>query len=90
MKLFDGYSCNTNRYILGLLFSKLMTMMLLKLMNEMIIVNMNLSIKALVQTLAVFLIIFIVIGIRNTIVIRNKRIIELFNKSPEKYRFKNL
>ncbi|HHY0049557.1 TPA: ABC transporter permease, partial [Clostridioides difficile] len=73
---------------LGLLFSKLMTMMLLKLMNEMIVVNMNLSIKALVQTLAVFLIIFIVIGIRNTIVIRNKRIIELFNKSPEKYKFK--
>ncbi|HBG5344756.1 TPA: ABC transporter permease [Clostridioides difficile] len=73
---------------LGLLFSKLMTMMLVKLMNEMIVVNMNLSIKALVQTLAVFLIIFIVIGIRNTIVIRNKRIIELFNKSPEKYKFK--
>ncbi|HBF6469860.1 TPA: ABC transporter permease [Clostridioides difficile] len=73
---------------LGLLFSKLMTMMLVKLMNEMIVVNMNLSIKALIQTLAVFLIIFIVIGIRNTIVIRNKRIIELFNKSPEKYRFK--
>ncbi|HGM3894604.1 ABC transporter permease, partial [Clostridioides difficile] len=44
---------------LGLLFSKLMTMMLVKLMNEMIVVNMNLSIKALVQTLAVFLIIFI-------------------------------
>ncbi|MBZ1283520.1 ABC transporter permease, partial [Clostridioides difficile] len=73
---------------LGLLFSKLMTMMLLKLMNEMIVVNMNLSIKALVKTLAVFLIIFIVIGIRNTIVIRNKRIIELFNKYPEKYKFK--
>lgn len=73
---------------LGLLFSKLMTMMLVKLMNEMIVVNMNLSIKALVQTLAVFLIIFIVIGIRNTIVIRNKRIIELFNKYPEKYKFK--
>ncbi|HGM1148027.1 TPA: ABC transporter permease [Clostridioides difficile] len=73
---------------LGLLFSKLMTMMLVKLMNEMIVVNMNLSIKALAQTLAVFLIIFIVIGIRNTIVIRNKRIIELFNKSPKKYRFK--
>ncbi len=67
-----------------------MTMMLVKLMNEMIVVNMNLSIKALVQTLAVFLIIFIVIGIRNTIVIRNKRIIELFNKYPEKYKFKNL
>ncbi|HAU5257245.1 TPA: FtsX-like permease family protein [Clostridioides difficile] len=73
---------------LGLLFSKLMTMMLVKLMNEMIVVNMNLSIKALVQTLAVFLTIFIVIGIRNTIVIRNKRIIELFNKPPEKWRFK--
>ncbi|EGT4214386.1 ABC transporter permease, partial [Clostridioides difficile] len=73
---------------LGLLFSKLMTMMLVKLMNEMIVVNMNLSIKALVKTLAVFLIIFIVIGIRNTIVIRNKRIIELFNKYPEKYKFK--
>ncbi|KPI54391.1 ABC transporter permease [Clostridioides difficile] len=73
---------------LGLLFSKLMTMMLVKLMNEMIVVKMNLSIKALVQTLAVFLIIFVVIGVRNTIVIRNKRIVELFNKSPEKYRVK--
>lgn len=73
---------------LGLLFSKLMTMMLVKLMNEMIVVKMNLSIKALVQTLDVFLIIFVVIGVRNTIVIRNKRIVELFNKSPEKYRVK--
>ncbi|MBY2478021.1 ABC transporter permease [Clostridioides difficile] len=71
--------------VLGLLFSKLMTMMLVKLMNEMIVVKMNLSIKALVQTLVVFLIIFIIIGIRNTIVIGNKRIVELFNKSPEKH-----
>ncbi|MFL8674127.1 ABC transporter permease [Clostridioides sp. GD02404] len=70
---------------LGLLFSKLMTMILVKLMNEMIVVKMNLSAKALVQTLVVFLIIFIVIGIRNTMVIRNKRVVELFSKLPEKH-----
>lgn len=70
---------------LGVLFSKLMTMILVKLMNEMIVVKMTLSIKALVQTLVVFLIIFIVIGIRNTMVIGNKRIVELFNKLPEKH-----
>ncbi|MER0285568.1 ABC transporter permease [Clostridioides difficile] len=70
---------------LGLLFSKLMTMILVKLMNEMIVVKMNLSVKALVQTLVVFLIIFIVIGIRNTMIIRNKRVVELFNKLPEKH-----
>lgn len=70
---------------LGLLFSKLMTMILVKLMNEMIVVKMNLSAKALVQTLVVFLIIFIVIGIRNTMIIRNKRVVELFSKLPEKH-----
>ncbi|MCC0742274.1 ABC transporter permease [Clostridioides sp. ZZV14-6044] len=66
---------------LGFLFSKLMTMILVKLMKEIIGVKMTLSIKALIQTL----VIFVVIGIRNIIVISNKKIVELFKKSPEKY-----
>ncbi|MCC0640183.1 MULTISPECIES: ABC transporter permease [unclassified Clostridioides] len=70
---------------LGFLFSKLMTMILVKLMKEIIVVKMTLSIRALIQTLGIFLIIFVVIGMRNIIVIRNKKIVELFKKSPEKY-----
>lgn len=70
---------------LGFLFSKLMTMILVKLMKEIIVVKMILSIKALIQTLVIFVVIFVVIGIRNIIVISNKKIVELFKKSPEKY-----
>ncbi|MGO1043421.1 ABC transporter permease [Clostridioides difficile] len=70
---------------LGFLFSKLMAMILVKLMKEIIVVKMTLSIRALIQTLGIFLIIFVVIGIRNIIVISNKKIVELFKKSPEKY-----
>ncbi|MCC0644380.1 FtsX-like permease family protein [Clostridioides sp. ZZV14-6150] len=70
---------------LGFLFSKLMTMILVKLMKEIIGVKMTLSIKALIQTLVIFVVIFVVIGIRNIIVISNKKIVELFKKSPEKY-----
>lgn len=70
---------------LGFLFSKLMTMILVKLMKEIIVVKMTLSIRALIQTLGIFVIIFVVIGIRNIIVISNKKIVELFKKSPEKY-----
>ncbi|MCC0679117.1 MULTISPECIES: ABC transporter permease [unclassified Clostridioides] len=70
---------------LGFLFSKLMTMILVKLIKEIIVVKMTLSIRALIQTLGIFLIIFVVIGMRNIIVIRNKKIVELFKKSPEKY-----
>ncbi|MGO0862275.1 ABC transporter permease, partial [Clostridioides difficile] len=70
---------------LGFLFSKLMAMILVKLMKEIIVVKMTLSIMALIQTLGIFLIVFVVIGIRNIIVISNKKIVELFKKSPEKY-----
>ncbi|UWD47683.1 ABC transporter permease [Clostridioides difficile] len=71
--------------LLGFLFSKLMAMILVKLMKEIIVVKMTLSIRALIQTLGIFLIVFVVIGIRNIIVISNKKIVELFKKSPEKY-----
>ncbi|MDB0441490.1 ABC transporter permease [Clostridioides difficile] len=70
---------------LGFLFSKLMAMILVKLMKEVIVVKMTLSIRALIHTLGIFLIAFVVIGIRNIIVISNKKIVELFKKSPEKY-----
>lgn len=70
--------------LFGFVFSKLMTMILLKLMNQMVVVKLSFSFTAFLQTLAVFLSIFIVIGIRNVLFIRNKKLIELFYKSPEK------
>ncbi|RDY23828.1 ABC transporter permease [Romboutsia maritimum] len=70
--------------ILGFLFSKLMTMMLIKIMGVSVIVKMNLSVKALIQTIIVFIAIFIIIGVRNILVIKNKKLIDLFKKQSEK------
>lgn len=69
--------------ILGFLFSKLMTMFLMKLMGEFVIVKMNLSIKALIQTIIIFVVIFIIISIRNILFIKSKKLIQLFNKESE-------
>ncbi|RDY26770.1 ABC transporter permease [Romboutsia weinsteinii] len=70
--------------ILGFLFSKIMTMMLVKMMGEAIIVNMNLSVKALNKTIIIFMIIFIIVAVRNTIIIKKTKLIELFKKEGEK------
>lgn len=63
---------------LGFIFAKIITMILVKLIGEILIVKMSLSYKAVYQTLIIFIIIFIVIGIRNNIVIRKKKVIDFF------------
>ncbi|HAK43169.1 MAG TPA: ABC transporter permease [Clostridium sp.] len=63
---------------LGFIFTKIITMILVKLIGEILIVKMSLSYKAVYQTLIIFIIIFIVIGIRNNIVIRKKKVIDFF------------
>lgn len=63
---------------LGFIFTKIITMVLVKLIGEVLIVKMSLSYKAVYQTLIIFIIIFIVIGIRNNIVIRKKKVINFF------------
>ncbi len=79
-----GFVATAIGVVFGFLFSKLITMILLKLMKQLVVVKMSFSIKALLQTIVVFLAIFIVIGIRNFLVIRNKKLIDLFKKEPEK------
>lgn len=79
-----GFVATAIGVVFGFLFSKLITMILLKLMKQFVVVKMSFSIKALLQTIVVFLAIFIVIGIRNFLVIRNKKLIDLFKKEPEK------
>ncbi|MBO3446034.1 ABC transporter permease [Clostridium sp. CCUG 7971] len=68
---------------LGFLFSKLMTMLLVKLMGEIVVVKMTLNIKSLASTIIVFYLIFTLIGIRNTFGIRQKKLIRLFKQEPE-------
>ena len=68
---------------LGFIFSKLMTMILIKLMGESIVVKMSLSLKAIVQTVGAFLIIFTIIGIKNILMIRRKKLIDFFKKETE-------
>ncbi|MGX4600464.1 FtsX-like permease family protein [Faecalimicrobium sp. JNUCC 81] len=68
---------------LGFLFSKLITMLLVKLMGEIVVVKMTLNIKSLASTIIVFYLIFTLIGIRNTFVIRQKKLIRLFKQEPE-------
>ncbi|WP_042274933.1 ABC transporter permease [Faecalimicrobium dakarense] len=68
---------------LGFLFSKLMTMLLVKLMGEIVVVKMSLDIKAVIKTIISFSLIFILIGIRNTFVIRKKKLIKLFKQESE-------
>lgn len=63
---------------LGFIFTKIITMILVKLIGEILIVKMSLSYKAVYQTLIIFIIIFIVIGIRNNIIIRKKKVIDFF------------
>ncbi|WP_027701883.1 ABC transporter permease [Metaclostridioides mangenotii] len=79
-----GFVATVIGVVFGFLFSKLITMMLMKLMNQMVVVKMSFSFRALIQTVLIFLTIFIVIGVRNFLVIRNKKLIDLFKKAPEK------
>lgn len=69
--------------ILGFLFSKLMTMLLVKLMEEFVVIKMTLNMKSLITTIIVFSLIFIIIGMRNTLVIRKKELIKLFKQESE-------
>lgn len=68
---------------LGFIFTKIITMILVKLMGEILVVKMSLSLKVVCQTLVTFAIIFIVIGIRNNIVIRKKKIIDFFKDETD-------
>lgn len=79
--------------VLGFLFSKIMTMMLVKMMGQAVVVNMNLSFNALTQTIIVFAMIFIIISFRNILILRNKKLIDLFKKEREEVKqekFSNL
>lgn len=67
----------------GFIFSKLMTMILIKLMGGSVVVKMSLSFKAIIQTVATFLIMFIIIGMKNNIMIRRKKLIDFFKKQTE-------
>lgn len=69
--------------VLGFLFSKLMTMILVKFMGEYIVIKMTISVKAIVQTVEAFAIIFIIIGIRNYFFIKRTKLINLFKKEKE-------
>jgi len=55
-----GFVATAIGVVFGFLFSKLITMILLKLMKQLVVVKMSFSIKALLQTIVVFLAIFIV------------------------------
>ncbi|WP_017415265.1 ABC transporter permease [Clostridium tunisiense] len=69
--------------ILGFVFTKIITMILVKLMGEILVVKMSLSLKVVLQTIITFSIIFIAIGIRNNMMIRKKKIIDLFKDETE-------
>lgn len=69
--------------LLGFIFAKLMTMILIKLMGEIVIVKMSLSFKAIEETVGTFLIMFIIIGIKNNIMIRRKKLINFFKRETE-------
>ncbi|MCM1990186.1 ABC transporter permease [Oceanirhabdus seepicola] len=69
--------------VLGFLFSKLMTMILVKFMGEYVVIKMRLSVRAIIQTVETFAIIFIIIGIRNYFFIKRTKLINLFKKEKE-------
>jgi putative ABC transport system permease protein len=68
---------------LGFIFTKIITMILVKLMGEILVVKMGLSLKVVWQTIITFSGIFIIIGVRNNILIRKKKIIDLFKDETE-------
>lgn len=69
--------------LLGFIFAKLMAMILIKLMGSSLVVKMGLNLKAIMQTLVVFTILFIIIGIKNNIMIRSTKLINFFKKKTE-------
>ena len=69
--------------LFGFIFAKLMTMILIKLMGGSIVVKMSLSLNAIVQTVGAFLVMFIIIGMKNNIMIRRKELIDFFKKETE-------
>ncbi|MBU3201141.1 FtsX-like permease family protein [Clostridium estertheticum] len=69
--------------LLGFIFAKLMAMILIKLMGSSLVVKMALSLNAIMQTIGVFAILFIIIGIKNNIMIRSTKLINFFKKERE-------
>ncbi|MCB2358524.1 FtsX-like permease family protein [Clostridium estertheticum] len=69
--------------LLGFIFAKLMAMILIKLMGSSLVVKMDLSLNAIMQTIGVFAILFIIIGIKNNIMIRSTKLINFFDKERE-------
>lgn len=69
--------------IFGFIFAKLMTMILIKLMGGSVVVKMSLSFKAIAETVCAFLVMFIIIGIKNNIMIKRKKLIDFFKKEGE-------
>lgn len=69
--------------LFGFIFAKLMTMILIKLMGGSVVVKMSLSFKAIAETVCAFLVMFIIIGIKNNIMIRRKKLIDFFKKEGE-------
>ncbi|MBU5484486.1 FtsX-like permease family protein [Clostridium sp. MSJ-11] len=69
--------------ILGFIFSKLLMMLLVRLMGIDIIIHLNFNLKAIIQTFLVFFAITVILSIENYMVIKKIPLVRLFKKEKE-------
>ncbi|MEW9094705.1 MAG: FtsX-like permease family protein [Clostridiaceae bacterium] len=69
--------------ILGFIFSKLLMMLLVRLMGIDIIIHVSFNLKAIIQTFLVFFAITVILSIENYMVIKKIPLVRLFKKEKE-------
>lgn len=87
MFIYEGFMLGllgvTGGILLGFMFSKMLMMLLVRLMGIDMMIHMNLSLKAIMETFLVFFAITIMISVENHAVIKKIPLARLFKKEKE-------